>query len=81
MASITIRNLADSLKAQLRLRAAQHNCSMEEEARDILRTALAQEHQPVHNLGKAIVQRFAPFGGVDLPNIKRELLHTPRSFN
>ncbi len=30
MASITIRNLADSLKAQLRLRAAQHNCSMEE---------------------------------------------------
>ena len=36
MASITIRNLADSLKAQLRLRAAQHNCSMEEEARDMI---------------------------------------------
>lgn len=39
MASITIRNLDDRLKARLHLRAAHHSRSMEDEARDILRTA------------------------------------------
>ena len=43
MASITIRNLDEAVKRKLRLRAAQRNRSMEDEARDILRTALAQE--------------------------------------
>jgi antitoxin FitA len=37
MASITIRNLEELLKARLRIRAATHGRSMEEEARDILR--------------------------------------------
>ena len=36
MASITIRNLDDNLKVRLRLRAAQHSCSMEAEVRNIL---------------------------------------------
>ena len=39
MASITIRNLDESVKARLRIRAAQHGRSMEEEARHILRDA------------------------------------------
>lgn len=39
MASLTIRNLDESLKTDLRLRAARHGCSMEEEARQILRQA------------------------------------------
>ena len=39
MASITIRNLDDDIKQRLRLRAAMHGRSMEEEARDILRAA------------------------------------------
>jgi len=39
MASITIRNLDDPLKARLRVQAATHGRSMEDEARDILRTA------------------------------------------
>jgi antitoxin FitA len=43
VASITIRNLDESVKRKLRLRAGQRNRSMEDEARDILRTALAQE--------------------------------------
>ena len=46
MASITIRNLDESVKRKLRLRAAHRNRSMEDEARDILRTALAQEPLP-----------------------------------
>ena len=40
MASLTIRNLDDSLKERLRVRAAQHGHSMEEEARLILRQAV-----------------------------------------
>ena len=40
MASMTIRNLDDDLKARLRLRAARHGQSMEEEARSILRSVL-----------------------------------------
>ncbi len=41
MASITIRNLDDDIKHLLRVRAAEHGRSMEEEARDILRRNLA----------------------------------------
>jgi plasmid stability protein len=37
MASLTIRNLDDGIKGQLRLRATRHGRSMEEEARTILR--------------------------------------------
>ena len=41
MASITIRKLDDSVKAKLRIRAAQNGRSMEEEARSILETEIA----------------------------------------
>lgn len=37
MASITIRNLDDGVKQRLRVRAAEHGRSMEEEARELLR--------------------------------------------
>lgn len=40
MAMLTIRNLDDKVKGRLRKRAAIHGCSMEEEARQILRQAL-----------------------------------------
>src|SRR5262245_2298330 len=43
MASITIRQLDDKLKQRLRLRAARHGRSMEDEARTILREAAARE--------------------------------------
>ena len=67
MASITIRNLDESIKRKLRLRAAQRNRSMEDEARDILRTALAQEPTQHRNLADTIRRRIEPLGGVDLP--------------
>ena len=47
MASLTIRNLQDDVKAQLRLRAARHGHSMEQEARLILREAVAQPENNV----------------------------------
>ena len=43
MASMTIRNLDDDLKSRLRLRAARHGQSMNEEARSIFRSALQAE--------------------------------------
>lgn len=72
MASITIRNLEDDLKRRLRLRAAQHGRSMEDEARDLLRTALSAERQPPRSLVASIRRRFAGLGGVELPVPPRE---------
>ncbi|UEM22885.1 plasmid stabilization protein [Skermanella mucosa] len=80
MATITIRNLEDAMKARLRVRAAHHGRSMEEEARHILRAALTEEGQsPVH-LGESIRRRFEPFGGVELPDPGREILRDPPDF-
>ncbi|WP_019807438.1 FitA-like ribbon-helix-helix domain-containing protein [Saccharomonospora halophila] len=42
MATLTVRHLDDELKAELRVRAAEHGRSMEAEVRDILRRALAR---------------------------------------
>jgi plasmid stability protein len=64
MASLTIRNLDDALKARLRVRAARYGRSMEEEARRILRRALGDEPQPV-NLADLARSLFGP-NGVDL---------------
>ncbi|TXL69432.1 plasmid stabilization protein [Vineibacter terrae] len=81
MASITIRNLDEPLKARLRIQAAMHGRSMEDEARDILRTALNQEPAPPGNLAAAIRARFAPLGGVDLPEAPREPMREPPAFD
>ena len=72
MASITIRNLDDDIKQRLRIQAAEHGHSMEEEAREILRSALTEPAPPT-NLARAIRARFAPFGGVELDIPSREL--------
>ena len=61
MTSITIRNLEDDIKQRLRVRAALHGRSMEEEARDILRRVLA-EAEPPRNLAAAIRSRLSPVG-------------------
>ena len=58
MVSITIRNLDEGTKARLRVRAAHRNRSMEEEARTILRQALAEEATTEGNLARVIARRF-----------------------
>lgn len=80
MASITIRNLDEPLKARLRVQAAIHGRSMEDEARDILRTVLNREHVQPTNLVAAIRARFAPLGGVDLPDVPRGAMREPPDF-
>jgi plasmid stability protein len=80
MASITIRNLDESVKRKLRLRAAQRNRSMEEEARDILRTALAQESAQAENLADAI-RKSRTIRGFELPLPPRGPMREPPDFS
>jgi plasmid stability protein len=81
VASITIRNLDDPLKTRLRVQAATHGRSMEEEARTILRAALNREPARPGNLAAAIRARFAPLGGVDLELPPREPIRDPPDFD
>ena len=71
MASITIRQLPESTKRKLKIRAAQHGRSMEQEAREILRIELSKPEprkalRTGADLVKAIRDIFEPLGGVDL---------------
>ena len=77
MASITIRNLDEQTKSQLRIRAAQNDRSMEEEARVILRAALARKPSKPRNLAAAIRKRFEPVGGIELEIPPREPVREP----
>jgi plasmid stability protein len=77
MASITIRNLDEKTTARLRVRAAQHGRSMEEEARTLLRAALREELVPRGNLAEAVRARFRRLGGVELRLATREPMREP----
>ena len=76
MASMTIRNLSEDIKKRLRIQAAEHGHSMEEEAREILRVALIQNKPPV-NLAQSIRARFEPLGGVELDIPPRKPMRNP----
>jgi len=80
MASMTIRNLDETLKARLRVQAAKHGRSMEDEARDILRTALSSGSARASSLVKSIRARIEPLGGVELEIGPRELMRNPLTF-
>lgn len=80
MASITIRNLDEEVKTRLRVRAAEHHRSMEEEVRLILRDAVGGPESP-RNLVSAIRARIEPLGGVDLELPPRETGREPPSFD
>lgn len=83
MATMTIRNLDDDLKARLRVRAAQHGHSMEEEARTLLRDALSA--MPNVGAGAAWVADIRalvePFGGIELELPPREPVREPPDFS
>ena len=76
LASITIRNLDADVKQRLRIRAAEHGHYMEEEARRILRAALPGQATPRTDLARAIHERFAPLGGVELRLPERQPMRT-----
>jgi plasmid stability protein len=83
MASVTVRKIDESDKAKLRLRAARHGRSLEEELRHIIKRAANEADvttgdrgfdPATDNLADFIARIFDPIGGVelDLP---------PRTFN
>lgn len=80
MASILIRKLDDSVKSRLRIRAARHGRSMEEEAREMLKAALNEEKPPSLNLAESIRRYIDPLGGVDLAIPARQRIRRPPGF-
>lgn len=72
MSTMILRNLDKRLKQRLHVRAAAHGRSIEDEAHDILRAALAQEGEDGRSLVQAIRARIEPLGGVDLQLAPRE---------
>ena len=76
MAALTIRNIDDEVKNRLRLQAAQHGCSMEQEVREILLRAVSQKpnKQP---FAQRIQKHFASLELDSLPIPKRQKVRTP----
>lgn len=73
MASLSIRKLDDETYEQLRDRATRHGVSMEEEARQILKRAVASPER----LGDLFLKVFGPSRGVDLELPPRESHEPP----
>jgi plasmid stability protein len=80
MATLTIRRLEDGVKSRLRIRAASHGRSMEEEAREILKSALNREPVPGLNLADSIRRHLAETGGFLLELPPREPIRDPPDF-
>ncbi len=84
MPTITIRNLDETVKRKLQVRAALNGRSMEAEAREVL---CEFAEQPVdaaiagadvdEDFGTAIRKLFAPLGGIELQTPPRQKSHRP----
>lgn len=81
MATLTIRQLDEKTKTRLRVRAAHHGRSMEEEAREILRSALRASPAVTESLSEAIRKRFAAFGGLELTLPRRDPIREAPKFD
>ncbi|MCB8877358.1 FitA-like ribbon-helix-helix domain-containing protein [Acidisoma silvae] len=82
MATLVIRNVDDDIHRRLKEQAASHGHSMEEEVRLIIDRSLQVEPiDPGMGFADAIQALFAPLGGLDLPDIPRELQREPPDFS
>ena len=75
MATLTIRNLDDETKRLLRQRAARHERSMEEEVRQIIRSAVGPHPAGGKPLGDLLVELSRP--GLELPDMRDRRPHEP----
>jgi len=62
MGQLVVRNIENTVKARLQRRAKRHGRSMEEEVRDILRSAVSEEETPSGGLGTDISRLFVKTG-------------------
>lgn len=72
MANLSVRKLDDETMRQLRIQAAQHGVSMEEEVRRIIKRAVSAPDR----LGDLAVQYFGGKRGEDL-KLARRMPHDP----
>ena len=79
MASIIVRKLEEKLKHRLKMRAAENGRSMEQEAREILKSALDKPSKPKTgaDLVKHIRSIWEPLGGVELELPPRQPMRDP----
>lgn len=81
MGAITIRNLDEKTKRELRLRAARNGRSMEEEVRRMIRHQLDQPETPARHLvdvAREIVERT---GGFEIELPPRRKMREPPKFD
>ena len=77
-----MQNLDDDVKTRLRVRAAEHHRSMEEEVRIILRDAVNGDLGRPRNLAAFTHECFAPLGGVELElPARRSPMREPPDFS
>jgi len=75
-ASITVRNLDESVKNCLRLRAARHGGSMEQEIRQILQATVAPEQAEKISFAERVNRRFAGLSADLLLILPRQIVRT-----
>lgn len=78
VAALSVRDLDETVRERLRVRAAQHGRSMEAEIRAILTAAVSPPTDP-RGLAQTLLARFGDLGGVDLELPRR--VEAPRAAN
>ena len=79
MAQLVVRNIESGVKTSLQRRAKRNGRSMEEEVRDILRSAVNEDDVPAGGLGTEISSLFAKTGfDSDIPELRGQI--KPPSF-
>ena len=78
MGQLLVRNIEDFVKTRLQRRAKRHGHSKEEEVRDILRSAVAEEEIPSGGLGTEISRLFSKVGlSEDVPELHGHVVAAP----
>jgi antitoxin FitA len=76
MAQFVVRKIENAVKSRLQRRAQRNGRSMEEEVRDILRSAVNRDDEPASGLGTEIAGLFTKAGlHSDIPELRG---HQPR---
>ena len=78
MAQFVVRNIENGVKARLQRRARRNGRSMEEEVRDILRSAVHEEEAAAGGLGTELSALFAKTGiDFDIPELRGHEIKAP----
>lgn len=77
MSSITVRNLDEGVKNSLRMRAARHGWSMEQEVRQILQQTVAPEQGEAISFAERVNRRFVGLDVESLAIPARQIARTP----